>query len=106
MYTKICKINTLTENKPFHIWIDKNEIIVLKKDEKIVVFSGMCPHQGGPLIKGEISFPYVVCPWHGCKFDLRNGECKDFGSCSGNIKGIKIKLFDHLEKDGDIFLEL
>jgi nitrite reductase (NADH) small subunit len=34
---------------------------------------GVCPHQGGPLGKGELRGPIVTCPWHGWQFDVRTG---------------------------------
>ncbi|MCA9121056.1 MAG: Rieske 2Fe-2S domain-containing protein [Planctomycetaceae bacterium] len=35
---------------------------------------GICPHQGGPLGKGNLSGCIVTCPWHGWQFDVTNGQ--------------------------------
>lgn len=35
---------------------------------------GICPHQGGPLGKGELAGCVVTCPWHGFQFDVRDGQ--------------------------------
>ena len=35
---------------------------------------GVCPHQGGPLGKGQLTGPIVTCPWHGWQFDVRSGR--------------------------------
>src|SRR6201991_2637210 len=35
---------------------------------------GVCPHQGGPLGRGELGGCIVTCPWHGWQFDVCNGE--------------------------------
>ena len=35
---------------------------------------GVCPHQGGPLGKGDVQGCIVTCPWHGWQFDVRSGE--------------------------------
>ena len=35
---------------------------------------GVCPHQGGPLGKGELVGCVVTCPWHGWQFDVRDGQ--------------------------------
>ena len=35
---------------------------------------GMCPHQGGPLGKGQLDGTVVTCPWHGFQFDVCTGE--------------------------------
>ena len=34
---------------------------------------GICPHQGGPLGKGELAGCIVTCPWHGWQFDVKTG---------------------------------
>jgi nitrite reductase (NADH) small subunit len=35
---------------------------------------GVCPHQGGPLGKGELRGCVVTCPWHGWQFDVTSGQ--------------------------------
>ncbi|HEX5102785.1 MAG TPA: Rieske 2Fe-2S domain-containing protein [Pirellulaceae bacterium] len=35
---------------------------------------GVCPHQGGPLGKGQLSGCIVTCPWHGFQFDVTSGQ--------------------------------
>lgn len=35
---------------------------------------GICPHQGGPLGKGELLGCVVTCPWHGWQFDVTTGQ--------------------------------
>ena len=35
---------------------------------------GVCPHQGGPLGKGQLCGHIVTCPWHGWQFDVRDGQ--------------------------------
>lgn len=35
---------------------------------------GICPHQGGPLGKGQLKSCTVTCPWHGWQFDVTDGK--------------------------------
>jgi nitrite reductase/ring-hydroxylating ferredoxin subunit len=35
---------------------------------------GVCPHQGGPLGKGQLCGHTLTCPWHGWQFDVRTGQ--------------------------------
>ena len=35
---------------------------------------GICPHQGGPLAKGQLTGCVVTCPWHGWQFDVTTGQ--------------------------------
>ena len=32
-----------------------------------------CTHQGGPLGEGDLAGEIVTCPWHGAKFNVKNG---------------------------------
>ncbi len=40
---------------------------------KFYALDGVCPHQGGPLGKGNLSAGVVTCPWHGWQFDVTSG---------------------------------
>jgi nitrite reductase/ring-hydroxylating ferredoxin subunit len=35
---------------------------------------GLCPHQGGPLGRGELCGSTLTCPWHGWQFDVTTGR--------------------------------
>ncbi|MBI84308.1 MAG: ferredoxin [Planctomycetaceae bacterium] len=35
---------------------------------------GVCPHQGGPLGKGQLDQCRLSCPWHGLQFDVQSGQ--------------------------------
>lgn len=50
-----------------------------------------CPHQGGFLNEGEISFrKEVVCPWHSYRFSLRTGAETSGKNCH-NLKVYEVK---------------
>ena len=40
----------------------------------ICALDGTCPHEGGPLGKGDIENGHVTCPWHGWEFDPCTGK--------------------------------
>jgi nitrite reductase/ring-hydroxylating ferredoxin subunit len=45
------------------------EILVRRVSrDRISVWPGVCPHQGGPLGEGSHTSDVVECPWHGLKF--------------------------------------
>lgn len=43
-------------------------------DGRVVALDGVCPHQGGPLGKGQLTGRVVTCPWHGWQFDVTTGR--------------------------------
>lgn len=42
--------------------------------EGLCALDGVCPHQGGPLGKGQLDGTTVTCPWHGWQFDVQSGQ--------------------------------
>ncbi|REJ69038.1 MAG: non-heme iron oxygenase ferredoxin subunit [Planctomycetota bacterium] len=49
-------------------------VALFNVDGEFFALDGVCPHQGGPLGKGELSGCLVTCPWHGWQFDVRTGQ--------------------------------
>jgi nitrite reductase (NADH) small subunit len=43
-------------------------------DGVVSAIDGICPHQGGPLVDGQVDGTTVTCPWHGWQFDIRTGS--------------------------------
>jgi nitrite reductase/ring-hydroxylating ferredoxin subunit len=51
------------------------EIVVLRVDGALHAFDNACPHQGNPLVEGEILGDVLECAYHGWRFDLATGAC-------------------------------
>jgi sulfoxide reductase heme-binding subunit YedZ len=52
--------------------------------------SNVCVHEGGPLNQGTVEKTIVTCPWHGWKYDVRNGKSPHLGGDS--VKSFKINV--------------
>ena len=52
-------------------------VVLLKRGDEILALGGVCSHWGGPLAEGKlVDGDCVECPWHGSRFDLRDGTVK------------------------------
>lgn len=71
---KICKISDLKENSLKEFETNGKKIIVLKKGSNIYILDGICLHKGAPLCKGILKQKFIQCPWHGCLWNIENGE--------------------------------
>jgi nitrite reductase (NADH) small subunit len=49
-------------------------IALFNVDGEFHALDGICPHQGGPLGKGQLAGCIVTCPWHGWQFDVTTGQ--------------------------------
>lgn len=54
---------------------DDREIVVLRVGDEIHAFDNACPHQGNPLVEGELLGDVLECAYHGWRFDLATGAC-------------------------------
>ena len=51
------------------------EIVLLRVGGEIHAFDNACPHEGNPLVDGEILGDTLECAYHGWRFDLATGAC-------------------------------
>jgi nitrite reductase (NADH) small subunit len=52
---------------------------------------GICPHQGGPLGKGQLTGAILTCPWHGWQFDVRSGRHQLSASCVQECFAVRVE---------------
>jgi nitrite reductase/ring-hydroxylating ferredoxin subunit/multimeric flavodoxin WrbA len=83
----------------FSISVDKGikqDIAVFNIGGNFHAISNICAHKGGPLSQGILEKSIVTCPWHGWKYDVRNGKSPHQGGDSVNsfkIHIIRNKLY-------------
>jgi nitrite reductase/ring-hydroxylating ferredoxin subunit len=51
------------------------EIVVLRVGGELHAFDNACPHEGNPLVEGEVLGDVLECAYHGWRFDLGTGAC-------------------------------
>lgn len=53
----------------------KKQIVVFQIGDRVFACNNRCPHQGFPLVEGDVSNECVLtCNWHNWKFDLSDGS--------------------------------
>ena len=78
--------------------IEGQEIAVFRSRKGgVFAIENRCPHRQGPLSDGVIGEGKVVCPLHGHKFDLINGQGSEGHEC--------VKAYRAWERDGKIMVE-
>ncbi|HZY93642.1 MAG TPA: Rieske (2Fe-2S) protein [Candidatus Bathyarchaeia archaeon] len=58
-----------------------------------------CLHRGGPLGEGEVDNYQVTCPWHGWKYDVRDGSFTV-------IPTLKVKTYPVKVEDGMVLVDV
>lgn len=67
----------LPENRPTRADADGIPIVLVRRNGVISALAAACSHLGGPLDEGEIKDGGLVCPWHGSRFCLTDGQILD-----------------------------
>ncbi|MER7330792.1 MULTISPECIES: Rieske (2Fe-2S) protein [unclassified Micromonospora] len=74
----IADMSALPQRKLITREVDDVSVILYRHGDEVTVMLERCPHQSGPLGKGEVQeiggHACVVCPWHGSTFRLNGGE--------------------------------
>ena len=55
------------------ITVGKSPVALSYKDGVFGAVSNICNHVGGPLGEGRLDGDFIVCHWHGWKFDRKTG---------------------------------
>lgn len=96
MKIKIGQI-TFLENLPMKLTIDNNPYILSQTDNKIILFSAICPHLHS--VVSELKTDCWRCPSHDWTFDPNSG-------CSINIPTESLTKFHVFIEDGMLFADL
>jgi phenylpropionate dioxygenase-like ring-hydroxylating dioxygenase large terminal subunit len=73
--------------------------ITLGRDEsgKIFALSDICPHRAAPLSAGCLKSDTVECPYHGWRFGIDDGECKEIPALTSDqdmaVEKISVRTF-------------
>jgi len=65
---------SLSEGSVMEVFAGARNLALSKVNGVICAIDGKCPHEGGPLGKGEIENGHVTCPWHGYAFQPCTGK--------------------------------
>jgi nitrite reductase/ring-hydroxylating ferredoxin subunit len=55
--------------------VNGEEIVVVRSEGRVYALANACPHEGNPLVEGELLGPTLECAYHGWRFDLESGAC-------------------------------
>ncbi len=55
--------------------VDGEPVAVFRSEGRVHAVANACPHEGNPLVEGDVLGPTLVCAYHGWRFDLETGAC-------------------------------
>lgn len=88
----------LAEGHRVVVEVDRAPVMLYRSDGQVYAVEDWCPHAGGPLSEGPMDGCVVTCPWHGSRFDVRDGA--PLAGPAAN----PLRTFDVRERDGRILI--
>jgi len=52
-------------------------VLLVRREGEVCALANTCSHLGGPLAEGKLEGDVVQCPWHGSRFNVRDGSVVD-----------------------------
>ena len=81
-----------------HVKLGKREIALARVGDELFALSNVCRHAFGPLADGFLDGYTLVCPWHGWRYDVRDG--------STDHPNADVATFPVSVRGGDIFVSV
>ena len=79
---------------------ERVNFLVSRLGTEVFAVQNQCCGSVLPIDKGRIEDHYIICPWHGCKYDLKTGEAV-------NADDKKLDTFQvEIEEDGLLKVEI
>jgi 3-phenylpropionate/trans-cinnamate dioxygenase ferredoxin subunit len=73
-FLPVANVNDFADNSVKCLEVEDRFIVIVKIGDSFHCIDDVCTHDGGTLGDGELDEHCLVCPRHGAKFDVRNGE--------------------------------
>lgn len=71
--TRVAEVDDLVDGQAKTVWVGPHEIALFRVDGEFYALSSRCRHMYAPLGAGYLDGYYVMCPWHGWRYDVRDG---------------------------------
>ena len=73
-FVKVAETKDIQPSNMKAVEVDGEIVCVANVEGKYYAIGNVCTHMGGPLAEGKLEGNVVQCPWHGSRFDIRNGK--------------------------------
>jgi nitrite reductase/ring-hydroxylating ferredoxin subunit len=68
-------LSALDERGRAVVTLAGTEVALFRDGDRVHAFANACPHEGNPLVEGELAGPTLTCAFHNWRFDLATGAC-------------------------------
>ena len=98
-FIKVAETTDLKPGEGKTVMVGDREVALFNVAGQFHAIDNICPHRGGPLAEGIVENHECVCPWHGWRFDVRDGT-------SPVVKTAKVDKFEVVVEGHDVKLKV
>src|SRR3546814_3732077 len=84
----LCRLEDVPENGNRAFTVDDKAVLVCRSASGVFALENMCSHATSSLEGGKMKGPFLFCPLHGMRIDMRNG-CP-----SGQLTKKPVKVYE------------
>lgn len=92
----VCRLEDLPDGSARHFKIGKNDIAIVRVGDEVFALSNICRHAFAPLSEGFVDGHALVCPWHGWRYDIRDGTT--------DHPNADVRTYPALVRAGEVFV--
>lgn len=70
----LCTGEDVKPGKLYKETIRGNQILYSRINDEIYAIKNECLDSALPLDSGKFEENYIICPWHGCRYDIKSGK--------------------------------
>jgi len=89
----VCRVDDLPSGHVRHVKVGRRDIALARVGDEFFALSNLCRHAFGPLSDGIVEGYFVMCPWHGWRYDLRDGSTDH---PDADVTTYEVKVYDGL----------
>ena len=71
----VASVSDFSRSPIIEVLIERSVLILIRHDEQVRAYQGLCPHQAARLAYGTVDDGMLTCPHHLAQFDLATGSC-------------------------------
>ncbi len=95
---KIAQLTDIPEGGSKLVMVDDTPIALFKIKDEVHAWDNRCPHRGASLADGDITNSVIQCKYHLWEFDIKS-------ACAVANSDLKVKAFEVVIEDGDVFID-
>ena len=93
---RVAAVDDLADGQTRHLKIGKRDIALVRAKGEYFAISNVCRHAFAPLSDGFVDGYTLMCPWHGWRYDVRDGTT--------DHPDADVRIFPVAVRDGEVFV--